>query len=805
MGLPNETSPFALGSTGGYQIEQSLRFNSGDSPYLVKTFSSSPASTTTQTFSWWVKLLNADGLNQFPGLYGRDGTSEGGFSYRNTGDSVNPLGFRVETGAARITTSAKYRDYSAWYHIVMVYDTNNGTSTDRMRLYVNGERIDAFAGASYPSSGQNTRLLSTNSNGNLIGSYATDSNYGDFYLAEFHGVDGQALTHEDFGEFDNNGVWRPIAYTGSHGTNGFYLTFDPTATNGIGHDHSDNGNNWTANNFTTSGTGTDVMSDTPTTNYATLNPLDTPDVNPTLSEGNLKWVTNTSLYTNQVRSSIYYPTSGKWYTEVTIENFNTGSGLGYADIGLRSTDAGANVRYLWWVYSSSEVQINTDSGLQNVGSVSVNDVIQVAYDASTGKLWFGKNNTWYLSGDPANGTAMSSAATISSASGNTVFYISGRTGSDTNRVIANFGQRDFAYTPPTGFNALNTRNLSAPTVKDGSDYFNTVLYGGNNGTLTVTGLGFSPDLVWIKNREVNGAGHAWQDQVRGATAFLFSNSTASENTDTANDWFRDFTSDGFTVAATTTGGTASSEWNNNGSGYVAWCWDAGGSGSSNTDGSITSTVSANPSAGFSISTFTASTFAIETIGHGLGVAPSLIIVKKRSATEPWYVWHKDFTVSQYLRLNDASSLQTSSNLWGTSPPSSTVFGYYPTVGDHVAYCFAEVPGYSSIGSYVGNGNDDGPFLYTGFRPSFLLYRRTDSGQPWYILDSSRNTYNPFDNLLAPDLTDAEDSATIADFLSNGVKLRNSLQTSNASGGSYIYMAFAEHPLGGDGVSPATAR
>ena len=455
MGLPNETSPFALGSTGGYQIEQSLRFNSGDSPYLVKTFSSSPASTTTQTFSWWVKLLNADGLNQFPGLYGRDGTSEGGFSYRNTGDSVNPLGFRVETGAARITTSAKYRDYSAWYHIVMVYDTNNGTSTDRMRLYVNGERIDAFAGASYPSSGQNTRLLSTNSNGNLIGSYATDSNYGDFYLAEFHGVDGQALTHEDFGEFDNNGVWRPIAYTGSHGTNGFYLTFDPTATNGIGHDHSDNGNNWTANNFTTSGTGTDVMSDTPTTNYATLNPLDTPDVNPTLSEGNLKWVTNTSLYTNQVRSSIYYPTSGKWYTEVTIENFNTGSGLGYTDIGVRSTDAGANARYLWWVYSSSEVQINTDSGLQNVGSVSVNDVIQVAYDASTGKLWFGKNNTWYLSGDPANGTAMSSAATISSASGNTVFYISGRTGSDTNRVIANFGQRDFAYTPPTGFNAVN--------------------------------------------------------------------------------------------------------------------------------------------------------------------------------------------------------------------------------------------------------------------------------------------------------------------------------------------------------------
>ena len=803
MALPGQINSFVLTEfvEGTYQIEQSLRFNTNSDTEMQKNFSVE-GSRDTCTTSVWIKRGKLDVVDYCIWSSREMGGYWEEFTIYSDGSIYATCKYNNAT-RWNMRSNALLRDPLAWYHLVYVRDTANSTQADRIRLYVNGVRVDSWAVQTEPATQGLGGFLGGNFEHKLGKRAGYDDETYDGYMAEFHFLDGTSRNADSFGEFDNRGVWRPIEYTGGgYGDNGIYLKFDPAATNGIGEDYSGNGHTMPDTSFTTSGPGTDVFSDTPTTNYPTWNPLALAEsgiysMASHLSDGNLVAAMQRDNGDGAWTANFAIPISGKWYWEV--EQLTAGTPNPFISTGI--------IAYPWTWNSSDHVRYDSrgrigkdwnDVTYQSVsawgaGYGSASDVCGVAVDADNNTVQFYKNGT--------------SQGTTESYSGSTYTYIPHcTTAANTDQNVRyNFGQRDFAYTPPTGFNALNTRNLSAPTVKDGSDYFNTVLYGGNNGTLTVTGLGFSPDLVWIKNREVNGAGHAWQDQVRGATAFLFSNSTASENTDTANDWFRDFTSDGFTVAATTTGGTASSEWNNNGSGYVAWCWDAGGSGSSNTDGSITSTVSANPSAGFSISTFTASTFAIETIGHGLGVAPSLIIVKKRSATEPWYVWHKDFTVSQYLRLNDASSLQTSSNLWGTSPPSSTVFGYYPTVGDHVAYCFAEVPGYSSIGSYVGNGNDDGPFLYTGFRPSFLLYRRTDSGQPWYILDSSRNTYNPFDNLLAPDLTDAEDSATIADFLSNGVKLRNSLQTSNASGGSYIYMAFAEHPLGGDGVSPATAR
>lgn len=800
MGIPGSANPLLFGGAAVYEIEQSLRFNSADSAYLNRT-PGSAGNRKTWTWSGWLKL---GALNQQRAFFaGSTANNDAGFTSIEIRND-NKLYVSGYSTIWRISTQL-FRDPSAWYHIVIVWDTTQATANDRIKVYLNGSQITDFDTTNNPS--QDATGGVNGAAAHYISTYDGSNWEWDGYLAEVNFIDGSALDPTSFGEYDDNGAWRPIRYAGSYTGNSFYLKF----ASGDGTDSSGLSNTWTANNFTTSGTGTDVMSDTPTTNYATLNPLDTPDVDPTLSEGNLKWVTNTSLYTNQVRSSIYYPTSGKWYTEVTIENFNTGSGLGYTDIGVRSTDAGANARYLWWVYSSSEVQINTDSGLQNVGSVSVNDVIQVAYDASTGELWFGKNNTWYLSGDPANGTAMSSAATISSASGNTVFYISGRTGSDTNRVIVNFGQRAFEYTPPTGFEALNTANLPAPDIADGGKYFDTKLYTGNNGTLTVTGLGFSPDLVWIKNREVNGAGHAWQDQVRGATAYLFSNSTAAENTNTANDWFRAFTSDGFTVAATTTGGSATSEWNNNGSGYVAWCWDAGGSGSSNTAGSITSTVSANATAGFSIVSATApSSYVSFSFGHGLGVKPAMVIYKERTGTASWWVWHQGLpnaATGRALNLNSTSG-ELNGTYWGTIDSSVVTSNATQTTlsAPFVAYCFSEVAGYSKFGSYTGNGSSDGPFVSLGFKPSFLVIKRSDSTESWLMFDSTRETYNPTDDVLWANLSNAESANyTPQDFLSNGFKIKTSSTSTNASGGTYIFMAFAENPFGGDGVSPATAR
>jgi len=402
MGILSNNPYLALGNPGtGYQIQQSLRFNSGDSPYLVKTFSSSPTSSTTQTFSWWVKLLNTDAANQFPGIYGRNGSIEAGFSYRNTGDATNPSGFRVENGTSQIRTSAVYRDFSAWMHCVMVFDTDNATSADRIRLYVNGERVTDFAAESQPGSGATVALLSTNANGNLIGSYATNSNFSDFYLAEFHGVDGQALTHEDFGEYDESGVWRPIAYTGSHGTNGFYLTFDPSATNGIGHDHSGNGNNFTPTNFTTSGTGTDVMSDTPTSNFATLNPLIGHDpggrLAPTYSNGNLTVAPQVDASNNSRVASATLARNpadgGVWRWEMVVNNNNNA----FYGIMAIDEDYGQGDFGPYWAASGLGGNLSTSGGAsgslqEQHATISAGDVIGIVVSFNDNEIG------WYING-----------------------------------------------------------------------------------------------------------------------------------------------------------------------------------------------------------------------------------------------------------------------------------------------------------------------------------------------------------------------------------------------------------------------
>ena len=274
----------------------------------------------------------------------------------------------------------------------------------------------------------------------------------------------------------------------------------------------------------------------------------------------------------------------------------------------------------------------------------------------------------------------------------------------------NFGQRPFAYTAPSGFKALCTTNLPEPTIADGSTAMDVALYTGNGSTQTISGLNFSPDLVWIKNRANGLTAHRLCDTVRGATKEIYSNETDAEATD-ANG-LTAFTSDGFSVGSS--GGV-----NGSSNGIVAWTWDAGSSTVTNTEGSITSQVRANASAGFSVLTWTGQT-AAGTIGHGLGVAPSLIICKARSNAQSWGVYHKDTGINNYLLLDSTGASTAYSGIWGSSAPTSTVFGVPGNVGlnnnntwTYVAYCFAPVAGYSSFGSYTGNGSaTDGPFVFT---------------------------------------------------------------------------------------------
>ena len=334
-----------------------------------------------------------------------------------------------------------------------------------------------------------------------------------------------------------------------------------------------------------------------------------------------------------------------------------------------------------------------------------------------------------------------------------------------------------------------------------SDYFNTKLYTGTGSTTNITGVGFNPDLVWIKCRSNAVTDNVLFDRVRGAGQRLVSNDTGAEETQTGI--MSAFVTDGVTVG----GGDAS---NGSSKTYVMWNWLAGGSASSNTDGSITSSVSANTTSGFSIVSYTG-TGSTATIGHGLGSAPKMIIVKNRSAVEEWGVYHVSNGNTHVQYLNTTGAKSDDAGFWNDTTPTSSVF----TVGNStrvnqsgsamIAYCFAEKQGYSKFGSYTGNGNADGPFIYTGLKPAFILTKNASGGNNWTMCDNKRNTYNPNNVVLNPNVSTIEANNNPIDYLSNGFKIRGTEGNTNTSGNTYIYMAFAEAPLVGTNNVPATAR
>jgi hypothetical protein len=716
-------------------------------------------------------------------------------------------------GDESIVSSAVFRDPSAWYHLVFVRDSDNATQADRAIMYVNGVR-QAVTGSFTQSKDSSWNLQTTAAYGQeQIGRlrFAGTWYYGsDFYMTEVHSIDGQALTPSSFGETDAvTGVWKPKKYTGTYGTNGFYLNFSDnsaaTATT-IGKDYSGNGNNWTPNNISvTAGVTYDSMLDVPTQwadggngrgNYATWNPLDK-NSNGTITNGNL---TNTNSASNNagIRSTFALPQSGKWYAELVVGSNTSGTvalGFGYATAtaDLSGSVDGAN-KYDIYGSSSGYIFSNTTTVTSGLGAFTSGDVLQVAYDGSTGKAWLGKNNVWYNStggttGDPTNGS-------------NQTFTLSGEffLYSYAYNISANFnaGQRPFSYTPPTGFKALNTLNLPTPTILKGNQYMDATLYTGTGASQSITNTGsMQPDLVWVKGRS-GATDHALYDSVRGVQKQLESNTTTAETTETTG--LTAFNSNGFTVGAL-------AQMNTNTATYVGWQWKANGTPAvTNTAGSITSTVSAGATQGLSVVTYTG-TGANATVGHGLGVAPSMIIFKERSGgassgVNDWGVYHVSTGNTGQMRLNLTAAFVTNSTCFNNTSPTSSVFtvgsqqNYNESGGAYVAYCFSEVAGFSKFGSYTGNGSADGPFVFCGFRPRFILRKRTDAAWRWIINDSARSDYNVSDDGLFPNYSNAEEVSITnwgVDFLSNGFKIRSTDVESNASGGTYIYAAFAENP------------
>ena len=346
--------------------------------------------------------------------------------------------------------------------------------------------------------------------------------------------------------------------------------------------------------------------------------------------------------------------------------------------------------------------------------------------------------------------------------------------------------------------------MAYTTIDKPTDYFNTITWTGDATTKDITGVGFQPDWVWAKKRSATGY-HALADSVRGGTKNIFSNTNDDEET-SATDWILSFASDGFGVNS---GGNL----NQSSATYVAWNWLAGGTASSNTDGTITSSVSANTTAGFSIVTYSGNSTDGATVGHGLGATPGMIIVKGRDAVINWQVYHHKNTSApetDYLELDTTDATADSAARWNDTAPTSSVFTLGSQTGvnagfDYVAYCFAEKKGYSKFGSYTGNGSTDGTFVYTGFKPAWVMVKRTDSTSDWLVCDNKRPGFNPIDDKLFPNTNQAEDPYEAFDFVSNGFKITSSGTGHNASGANMIYMALAENPFVTSGGIPTTAR
>ena len=790
--------PILAGSNpSGYNLTRSLRTRSSASANLSKTFGAAPTVRTKQTLSVWFKrgILSTEQVL----MAGYDGVSAGGT--RLVLLSGNTVEFHFAASTSLITTQV-FRDPSAWYHLVLSIDTTQATASNRVKLYINGSQITAFGTANYPSQNALSQFTLNNGN-NKIASQDNNANYFDGYLAEINFIDGQALTPSDFGSTNTlTGVWQPARYVGTYGTNGFYLPFTDnsaltTSSNvGLGKDFSGNGNYWATNNISiTSGVTYDSMTDVPTltsataANFCVWNAVaQSTVVNGTVtrSNGNLTSTDGGTTYGLASFGTIA-STTGKFYWEVTL----TSAGSTYANIGVVDLNsplgAGTHTGIVYAQLGTKNTGVNAfasgGGGPAYGASYTAGDVIGVALDLTAGTITFYKNNT-------------SQGVAYTGISGNYTPGVGDGQNASSYTFDLNCGQRPFAYTPPTGFVALNTFNLPTSTIVKGNTVMDVNLWAGTGATLNVVNAaGFKPDLVWGKTRS-NTYNHALFDSVRGVNKALASNSTAAEVTQTQG--LLSFNSNGFTL-----GTSSDSTINNAGSGqtYVGWQWQAGqGTTSTNTSGSITSTVSVNASAGFSVVTYTGTNVSGATIGHGLGVAPRLIIIKNRSSVEAWPVYHSSVGATKYLVLNTTAAEATSSTPWNNTAPTSTVFslGNWNALNEngsnHVAYCWTPIAGYSAFGSYTGNGSTDGPFVYLGFRPKWVMVKASGLDESWYIYDSARNTYNVVDLELNPNNSGAEATFTTLDFLSNGFKLRTTNSAFNSSGATYIYACFAENPF-----------
>ena len=796
------------------------------------------------TFSWWMKVCNLDSTGDPRGViyesgYSGGGGTQSGFTINFSNQRLNIVDAVNNSGVFQVIFSYHFSDPSAWYNCVVVIDTTESTNTNRVKLFVNGTQQTDTDTANWPSEDATTRA---NKNLERIGagdSSGSPYNHTNIYLADFNLIDGTALTPSSFGEF-NNGIWIPIDTAGlTFGSKGWRLQFKETgdgqstaSSSTIGADTSGNNLHFNDNNMDTHDSN---MADCPELNFCTINSLFRDVTANTLSEGDLKVVTSTSGRSYNAATFLLKRDTGKWWWEyrpheaacgMGVARVNGANGSGaYQSVTSTSTGSGTTDYYYgennWGTYQHDIVH-NGSSVVSLSGSASYPEIYGVLVDTDASP----PNLEYYVGG--------SAVGNIDLDAGYDFIPIIGDGSGGVSRTLdVNFGQNPtfngnetagtntdsegqglFSQAVPSGAKCLCSANLPDVTLspnqtEQGSSHFTTTLYTsddiGAGGTQNVTGVGFLPDLVWIKNRDSNSTSHTWYDSTRGTGRHIASDSTAQEvGPNSIYGYLSAFGSDGFTL----TGGTTNANYINQGTDkYVSWNWKANGGTTTTNDasatgiGTIDSTHQANTTSGFSIVSYTG-TGSSGTIAHGLSEAPNLVWIKNRSSSPngQWVIGNDQsgFTGQMYF---DDGPFSSNSGSFGNTAPTSTVVNINTDnttneSGDSfIMYCFHNVEGYQKIGSYEGNNNSNGAMVYTGFRPAWLMVKSLDTnGENFHIFDNTRATINVIKARLIADGSSAENTNDeIVDFLSNGFKWRdNNPGYNNAA--TFFYLAIAEAPF-----------
>ncbi len=849
--LWNKPTSGDIGEGGGGAsdpVTRSLRFESGATHRLTKTFGSAPSSNKVSTLAFWVKRSK---LGSGQHIISANGTSHSEntnsfYVQFKTDDTLRVSSYPdPQTNVFTLTTSRKFRDVGAWTHIAILINTDESAAADRLKIYINGvQEPSANLSGTNPSSGATNHLLGKATttwygSGSVnvqhcIGDEADRFRYKySGYLADFYFIDGSAVEPDTNFIESTGGSYKPKAFDmSSYSGNSFHLKFEDSSD--IGSDSTSNSNDWS----TTGISSHDVMLDTPTKNYAVLNVLQNTSSS-TLTEGNLKSTWSSGSSFNE--PATVGVTSGKYYFEVYVPDAsattNQQVGIVRADtantvtMGASSTNTVAYMANASGSDSTGYLEYNGSSSAFGSRWDDASHIVQCAFDADTGKVWFGLDNTWQddTSGntpDLAAGTYP--AVTLSGdeplipairAYGDYMVFNGGSDPTFTGYKTSgqDTSQSEFYFAPPTGFKSLNSSNLTASVTP--SDHFNTVLYTGSydsyhsTGTATqsITGVGFSPDIVWIKDRDnlssndINGySGHYWFDTVLGSGSSVNIDQEqylSGGGLNSGEDGLTSFDSDGFSIdEAEETNAALDSSWNGDPPDtferYVAWCWKLGTTASSwSGSGQDPDSEQYNSDAGVSIIDYTDETYAGTsiTLNHSLGTAPEFAIwLDYYGYYNQNFCWHKDLSANNFLDLSGSDAQTSDSTYFPSGPATNTTFEVGSAIADgqqsHVAL-FRSVEGFSKA---FALDTSSSAFCYLGFSPAWVILKRKDSTGNWLVFDDKRESYNVDNDALFAHSSTSESSTDYLDLLSNGFKVRSS--NSSIGSGDLVGFAVASSPL-----------